>query len=203
MLVVYGASGHGKVVADAARAAGLVVDGFLDDDETKHGTMFFGAPVLGGRGYLDAAPPLCIAWGIGSNRVREQVAAIVTAAGHTCETVIHPRAVVAPSARIGAGVVVFAGACINADAVVDDGAIVNTSAVIEHDCVLGAFCHVSPNAALGGAVRVGVRAHVGLGSSVIQGIAIGDDTTIGAGSVVVRDLPPGVVAYGVPARARR
>lgn len=203
MFVVYGASGHGKVVADAARAAGRTVDGFLDDDANKHGARFCDVPVLGGREWLNGRGPVEIAWGIGDNRVRERLALAVDAQGHRGTTVVHPRAIIAPSAKLGDGAVVFGGACVNADAVVGTGVIVNTAAVVEHDCVLGAFCHVSPGAALGGAVRIGARVHVGLGASVIPTIEIGDDTVVGAGSVVVRNLPAFVVAYGVPARVRR
>lgn len=202
-LVVYGASGHGKVVADAARAAGLHVDGFVDDDVSKHGTTFFGALVLGGRAWLEERRDVDVAWGIGSNRVRESLHARVVSLGHRAATIVHPRANVALSARIGEGTVVFAGTTVNADAAVGVGAILNTGAIIEHDCVIGDFAHVSPGARLGGGVTVGARTHIGIGATVIQLIEIGADAVVGAGSVVVRNLPPSVVAYGVPARAHR
>jgi sugar O-acyltransferase (sialic acid O-acetyltransferase NeuD family) len=202
-IVVYGASGHGKVVADAARAAGLTIEGFLDDDPAKRGTPFFGASVLGGREWLREATPRSIAWGIGSNHVRARLAPELEALGHRFATIVHPRAAVSPTATVGAGAVVFANAAINPDATIGPGAIVNTGAVVEHDCVVGSYAHLSPNAALGGGVRVGACAHLGVGVSVIPLVTIGEGTTVGAGSVVVRDLPPQVIAFGVPARVHR
>ena len=94
-LVVYGASGHGKVVADAARAAGLTVEGFLDDDDSKRGISFFGTSVLGGRGWLAQRSGVRVAWGIGANELRERLCALIVASGHRSQTIIHPRAIVA------------------------------------------------------------------------------------------------------------
>jgi len=202
-MIVYGASGHGKVVADAALAGGREIRGFIDDAADKQGATFFGFAVLGGLAWLHTAPPQEIAWGIGDNTVRQRLATATEALGHTSVTVIHPRAVVSPYARLGTGVVVMANACINPDACVEEGVIVNTGAIVEHDCLVHRFAHLSPNAALGGGVTVGARAHFGVGSSAIPLVNIGEDAVIGAGAVVVCDVPARVIAYGVPARVRR
>jgi sugar O-acyltransferase (sialic acid O-acetyltransferase NeuD family) len=201
-LLVFGASGHGKVVADAARSAGLTVVAFLDDDPGLRGTRHFGAPVLP----LEAAVTdgafagLPIALGVGDNRDRQRCSERVVAAGRALATVIHESAVVAPSARLGPGTVVLALAAVNPDARVGAGVILNTGCVVEHDCAVGDFAHVAPSSALGGAARLGERSHLGLGAVVLPGVAVGADARIGAGAVVHRTVPAGATVAGVPAR---
>lgn len=116
-------------------------------------------------------------------------------------TVVHPRAWVSPTARLGRGVYVGPGAIIHTRAVLADWAIVNSGAVIEHECLIGENTHIAPGSVLGGATRVGCDTLVGIGSRTIPGICIGSRCTIGAGSVVVRDVPDGLRTMGVPARA--
>ncbi|MGH1601559.1 acetyltransferase [Campylobacter majalis] len=187
-IYIYGASGHGLVVADIARAMGYDEIVFLDDaSDVKF------SPNL---------PKADIIIAIGSNKTREILQNRVEAAGFNVVSLVHQSAVISPSAVIERGVVVMPNAVINAKAMIKSGAIINTGAVIEHECVIGEFAHISPNAALAGNVIVGAKTHIGIGSSVIQGIKIGANSLIGAGSVVVRDLPSDITAYGVPARIK-
>ncbi|MDT5271706.1 MAG: hypothetical protein QOH49_3892 [Acidobacteriota bacterium] len=206
-IYVYGAGGHGKVVADILLSAGVGdVAGFVDDDECRWGSEVLGLPVRGGGEWLRreaANAPVAVALGIGENAVRQSVAERCRAWGLELVTPLHPSATVARSARLGAGTVVMAGARINPDAFVGEGVIVNTGAVVEHDTFVGDYAHLSPNAAMGGASRLGSRAHLGLGAVILPGIEVGDGAVIGAGAVVARDVPEGVVAFGVPARVRR
>ena len=201
-LVVYGAGGHAKVVCDVLQCAGRTVLGFIDDAPQRHGTTVLGLPVLGGGASLDPAQHE-VALGIGDNGARSKVYDACVARGIRVVTAIHPRASVARSACLGDGTVVMAFAAINPDAAVGRGVIVNTASVIEHDVVVGDFAHLSPNAAMGGAARLGARAQLGIGASVLPGVIVGDDAIVGGGAVVARDVPPSVVAYGVPARAHR
>lgn len=206
-LFVFGAGGHGRVVADLLLASGRRIAGFVDDRlaEARGAPTVLGLPVLsrhaveprlaGGRG--------CVALGIGDNVVRARVAGECLAMGAFLVTAVHPRAVVSPFATLADGVVVMALAVLNPSASVGRGAIVNTAAVIEHDVVLGEFSHVSPNAALAGAAALGAFSHLGVGASVLPGVRIGDHTVVGGGAVVARELPSRVVAVGVPARVRR
>lgn len=188
-IYIYGASGHGLVLADIARACGYDEVVFLDDaGEVKFSPELPKAPII-------------IA--IGANKTRQILTQRVEQAGFEVVNLIHPSAVISKSAVVGKGVVVMPKAVINARAVIGIGAIINTAAVIEHECVVGEFAHISPAAALAGNVKVGARTWIGIGSSVIQGINIGADSIIGAGSVVVSDVSDGVVAYGNPARDRR
>jgi sugar O-acyltransferase (sialic acid O-acetyltransferase NeuD family) len=203
-VVVYGAGGHGKVVADVLLSAGKYeVLGFIDDAQVAAGATVLGLPVLGGAPWLEAqaaAGELSVALGVGVNDARSQVAERCAAWRTPLVIAVHPRAVVASSARLSDGAVVMAGAVINPDAVVGRGAIINTGAIVEHDVQVGDWAHLSPNAATGGAVRIGAYAHLGVGASVLPGRVVGERAVVGAGAVVVRDVADGVTVVGVPAR---
>ena len=202
-LYVFGASGHGKVVAEAAMRSGYFdVLGFLDDDTAKWKGRVFDRPVLGG---LDALREVSasVALAIGANRVRLDLLKRLEERGATIVAVVHPSAIVSSGVSIGIGTYVGPGAVIHVDAQVGRGCIVNSGAVVEHDNVLGDGVHISPNAALGGGVQVGEGAHIALGSVVLPGVTVGAWSIVGAGSVVTKALPDGVVAAGAPARILR
>jgi sugar O-acyltransferase (sialic acid O-acetyltransferase NeuD family) len=198
-LGVIGARGHAKVLIAAARAAGFDVGAAFDDDPALAGGAVLGVPV---RGVVSAAAgwpgPLVVA--IGDNAIRKRL--VLALGARRWASVVHPRAWVHESVRIGAGSVVFAGAIVQPDAVLGDHAIVNTAASVDHDCRIGDFGHVGPGAHLSGSTILEDGAFLGTGSATRQGVRIGAWTTVGVGGVVVRDLPPGVVAVGVPARPR-
>jgi sugar O-acyltransferase (sialic acid O-acetyltransferase NeuD family) len=206
-LLIFGASGHGKVIADAATLAGWRVIGFADDDPGKRGVLLLGHEVLAigvdGAARLLAEHDAHFVVGIGAGRARERRFGRLLDRGGRPATIVHPEATVAGSARIGDGSAVFAGAVINPDATVGVDCIVNTAATLDHDCVLGDHAHLSPGVHCGGGVTIGAGTHVGIGASIIQGIRIGAGVVIGAGSVVIRDVPDGVVAFGGPARVVR
>lgn len=201
-VVVYGASGHGKVVADIVQLnSGLNLLGFLDDG-VPVGPGPLGFKVLGGGAWLDTpeAKGVEVVFGIGRNQTRARIFQQLSDKGVRILTVVHPQAVVAGTASLGAGTVVMANASINPDARIGKAAIINTGAVVEHDCELGDFAHISPNAAMGGGAKLGMGAWLGLGATVNPGISVGARTTVGAGAAVVKDLPEDCIAVGVPAR---
>jgi sugar O-acyltransferase (sialic acid O-acetyltransferase NeuD family) len=199
-LYVFGAGGHGKVVAEAALATHRV-RGFLDDDRRLWGRECHGLPVLGG---LDALVLLEedaeVALGVGENGIRADLGRALLARGRRLAVVVHPTAVVTRGARIGEGTYVGPLAVLHTDAQAGRGVIVNSAAVVEHDARLGDWVHVSPRAALGGEVRVGEGAQIGIGAVVLPGLTIGAWATLGAGAVLTHALPGGVVGIGVPAR---
>lgn len=192
-IILFGASGHCKVVADALLASGKTVSLILDDNP-KCGEIFgisvklFDNDDLIGKNLLLA---------IGNNAVRKKLSAKFDA---NFVTAIHPNSIVSKFATVGTGSVVLAGAIINPDAVIGRHAIVNTGAVIEHDCFVGDFAHISPNASLAGNVSIGEGTHIGIGASVIQGVKIGKWAIIGAGTAVIADVEDFAVVVGTPGR---
>jgi UDP-N-acetylbacillosamine N-acetyltransferase len=207
-LVIWGASGHARVVADIVRLEGAYeIAGFLDDTKVKPvQSEFCGAVILGGREQLDAlfkqgVKHLIV--GIGDCQSRLQLAAVALANGFRLATARHPRATIAADTHIGGGTVVAAGVVVNPGTSVGENVIINTSASVDHDCVIAAGAHLSPGVHLAGNVVVGRATWIGIGATVSDRTQIGADTVIGAGSVVLHDIPDGVLAYGVPARIIR
>lgn len=199
-LAILGASGHGKVVADAAELAGWREVVFFDD--AWPGLKQNGPWAVAGdtRVLLDDFTLFDgVVVAIGNNRIRLAKQRELLAAGASFASIIHPSANVSPHASIGDGTVVFAHAVVNACAVVGDGCIVNTGAIIEHDCVIGDFAHISPNATLAGGVTIGKLVWVGASSSVRQLIEVGEAAVIGMGAVVTKAVPPGLTVAGNPA----
>jgi UDP-N-acetylbacillosamine N-acetyltransferase len=206
-LVIWGASGHARVVADIVRLRGEHdIAGFLDDTDGAAGRTFLGAPVLGGRDRLASLRGKGVTHvllGFGDGAARLRLAPLVRDAGLAFATAVHPSAVVAADVAVGDGTVIAAGAVVNPATSLGEHVIVNTRASVDHDCAIGRGAHVAPGATLGGWVRVGEAAWVGLGASVRDRVRIGSGAVVGAGAVVVHDVPDDVVAYGVPARVIR
>jgi sugar O-acyltransferase (sialic acid O-acetyltransferase NeuD family) len=199
-IVIFGAGGHAKVIADLALCLGYEVLGFLDDVNPSP-RQVMGKPVLGASSWLrSAGKAVQVALAIGDNRARFTSFETCHDLGLTCAVLVHPRAAVASSAHVGEGTVVLAGAVVNAEAHLGRGVIVNSGAIAEHECTVADFAHLSPNATLGGRVKIGAKAHIGLGACVLPGLEVGERSTLGAGAVAHRTIPPGVVAVGVPAR---
>ncbi|MBL8384249.1 MAG: acetyltransferase [Burkholderiales bacterium] len=203
-IVVFGASGHGKVVLDIIEREGIWrVVALADDAQRLHGTDLYGYRVAGGREWLQTVDPAgrrgLVA--IGANAARRTVAEWMRAAGFSFIAARHPAASLARGAAIGEGSVVMAGAVVNSDAQIGRHCIVNTAASVDHDSAVGDFSHVGPGVRLCGGVRVGAGVLLGAGATVIPGRRIGDGAVVGAGAVVVTDVPAGAVVAGVPARA--
>ena len=207
VLLVLGAGGHSKVVAETAISCGVATEvAFLDDFCTNLGACppLLGWPVIGPLA-LSLQASTCqqfdaAAVAIGNAVTRMYWIRQLQAAGYILPVLIHPTAWVSPSARIGPASVVFSQAAVQAHACVGTGAILNTGCSVDHDSQLFDAVHVCPGARLAGEVKIGTRSWIGIGASVINQVSIGADVIVGAGAAVVSDLPGGVTAVGVPAR---
>ena len=204
-LLIFGAGGHGKVVAETARAIEGWNEIMFADDAYPQVKTVDGYPVVGDfsgvRSMGGDQGDVIVA--IGDNRKRSDLTTQLQQSGFNPVTLIHPAAVVAESALIETGTVIFAQAVVQAAARIGGAVIVNTAATVDHDCIIGDGVHLSPGAHLGGEVQVGDYSWLGIGAVVINRISIGKEVTVGAGSCVIGDLPDGVTAVGVPARPVR
>lgn len=202
-IIIVGAGGHSKVVADSAVRAGFSIRGFVDDrantaplpDYQLIGTIADLTDMLHTNAKILIA--------IGDNRTRMQVVERLSLPPERYATVIDPSAVVSQHALMGEGTVVLQGAIVNAGTIVGQHAILNTGCTVDHDCRIGDYAHVSPGANMAGGVVVGEGAHLGIGTCAIPCCSVGAWSVVGAGAAVVKDIPEKCVAVGVPARSIR
>jgi sugar O-acyltransferase (sialic acid O-acetyltransferase NeuD family) len=196
-LLIFGASGHGRVVADAALRTGLWQRVLASDRDPARcsGELLAGVALMRAEQAAAAATAVHVAIGNAANRETE----IATLAAGRLASVVHPQASVSDQAQVAPGCFIAAQAVVAPGARLGTAVIVNHGAVVDHDVTVGDFSHIAPLAALGGGVQIGRRVLVGSGASILPGVRVGDDVVIGAGAVVARHLPePGVYA-GVPA----
>jgi sugar O-acyltransferase (sialic acid O-acetyltransferase NeuD family) len=199
-LLIIGASGHGKVVADIAlKMSRWQSVAFLDDDENLKTSM--GIEVIGNSNKafeLLGEYEICVA--IGNNATREKLQSELKSKGARIPTLIHPSAIIGEQVIIGSGTVVMAGVIINCCTKIGEGCIINTGSTIDHDNVIGSFTHISPGVHLAGTVKVGLGSWIGIGSTISNNVTITSDCKIGAGAVVVKDITEPGVYVGVPVR---
>jgi sugar O-acyltransferase (sialic acid O-acetyltransferase NeuD family) len=201
---IFGAGAHGRVVADILLSTGVSVAGFIDENPSLQGDQVAGLPVLGPlMPFLSENLASRIIIALGRPPTRLRFTRVFQELGYLLVNAIHVSAIVSPSAKLGIGNCLCAGTVINSGAVLGDAVIINTSATVDHDCRIGDGAHLSPGVHLAGRVEVGRLSFIGVGAAVAPRVMIGDRTVVGAGSVVVRDLPSGVLAYGVPAKPVR
>ena len=205
-LVIVGAGGHGLVVSDIVQRAGTYeLVGFLDSGKpVGRGTR--GLEVLGP---VEAVADLAVAHSfteclvaVGQNSVRRACVERIVAACPRLKfaKAIHPSAVVAPGVVLGEGTVVMAGVVLNPGCLIGRHCIINTGSQIDHESHLEDFASLAPRVVVGGDVRIGPGSAICLGALVIHGVRIGADVVVGAGALVLKDLPARCVAYGSPAR---
>jgi sugar O-acyltransferase (sialic acid O-acetyltransferase NeuD family) len=203
-ILIIGAGGHGQVVADILwrmQDSGEIIFplGYLDDDPALHGQQKCGLMVLGTVADLPLFPHDALVLAIGNNRIRQQAAQTLQAQGEQFLIARHPTAVIASDVSIGPGCMICANVVINPGAVIGSHVILNTACTIDHHNQIGDFAHIAPGVHLGGDVQVGMGSLIGIGGIITPQRRVGNWCTIGAGAVVLHDLPDGVTAVGVPA----
>lgn len=203
-VVIIGAGGHAKVIADIIEKSGDEIVGFLDDNKEIGTTIINEYKVIGdlNNRFTMAVTKENLEFiiAIGDNKKREEISHSPNLKFYTA---IHPSAQIGLDVEIQEGTVIMANACINSSAKIGKHCIINTGAIIEHDNIIEDFVHISPNVALGGTVKIGESTHVGIGSIVKNNITICKNCTIGAGAVVVKNIIEEGTYVGVLARERK
>ncbi len=200
-IAIFGAGGHGKVVADAVLTEGRdQLVGFFDDDFSQHSAGIFGYPVLGSTADWHDHAIDAFVLAIGDNAARKRQFERLSSAGASLAKVVHPRSTIGRGVQIGRGTVILAHVVINCDSIVGDNCILNTGSTIDHDCKIGDHVHIAPGSSLGGGISIGEGAFAGIGAKIIPRTRVGDWAVVGAGAVVIRDVSAGEKVVGVPAR---
>jgi sugar O-acyltransferase (sialic acid O-acetyltransferase NeuD family) len=207
-IVIVGAGGHGREVADILRhqqtqAADFAVLGFIDDDEALHGRQIEGLTVLGGWSWLEQAKreEISVICAVGLPEVRKRLVSRAESLGLSFANAISPLAHVSPLARIGQGVMIFPFSSVSTNTEVGDHAIVNGMSLLAHDVKIGSYAVISPGSCLAGKACVGEGCWIGIGVNINPSVSVGAWSLIGSGATVIRDIPGHVVAVGVPAKA--
>ena len=202
---ILGAGGHARSVYDClVLSSGESLTVRFYDDRYPEIKSLEGQPVVGSLcDAFDVGAPQQVFVAIGSNALRFRLSQRLTEAGRVLLTICHPRCIISPRATIGVGVIAIPGSVVNAGADVGNGVILNTLSSVGHDCVVLPYAQLASGVNLGGGANIGMGAFLGLGVKVCPNTTVGDWTVVGAGSVVLRDLPPRTFCYGTPARVIR
>ncbi len=190
-IIIIGAGGHARVIADMVKKSGDNVKGFLDDDLSKDGVI----------GKIDDCVKFSDCFfviAIGNNQIRKSIAEKFPDLKY--RTIIHPRAVISENVEIGAGSVVMANAVINANTKIGTHCIINTASVVEHDNIISDFAHISPGATLCGGTTVGELTQIGAGAVTKNGTSVCSNCVIGISAAVTEDITVQGVYAGVPAK---
>lgn len=205
--VMLGAGGHARVLIDCLRFyPDVMIAGILDPAPSLKGQMIQGIPVLGNDDLLSEISQRGISHfvvgvgGVGNNLPRKKLFETALGFGLIPLTVKHPTAIISNMVVHEAGCQFLPGCIVNTGALLGLNVIVNSGAIIEHDCAIADYVHIATGAKLAGGVQVGLGAHIGAGSTIRQNIRIGEFAIVGAGAVVVKDVPPNTTVMGVPAK---
>lgn len=192
-MILYGASGHGKVICDIAKSNNEMIIHFFDDNESLVSFEGISVSKYSKNSFIEEK----VIISIGNNTIRKSLSKRIK---HIYGTAIHNSCIISSSVFCGDGSVIMQGAIIQANVQLGNHVIINTGASIDHDCTIKDFVHVSPHATLCGNVFIGEGTHVGAAAVIIPGIKVGKWCTIGAGAVIIENIPDNAVVVGNPAK---
>lgn len=200
-LLIIGAGGHGRVIADCAQASCQFSEiAFLDDTYPERDKNLAWPIIDKSSAWKIYKEEYDFALAIGHNKSRLAMYKALQESNARMPNIVHPRAVVSKHASLGAGNVVFAGAVVNPGACIKNACIINTGATVDHDCTLHDAVHISPGVHIAGTVTVGELTWFGVGSCSVQSIEIAENTQIGAGAAVTKSTKANGLYVGVPAK---
>ncbi|AFK03209.1 sugar O-acyltransferase, sialic acid O-acetyltransferase NeuD family [Emticicia oligotrophica DSM 17448] len=193
-MLLYGASGHAKVILEALNATHTKVSGIFDDNISIKKILDF--EVIGTyESHLFMNDSIIVA--IGDNMIRRAIVKKIT---HKFGVCFHPSALISKYTEIGEGTVIFQNAILQPSVKIGKHVIINTKSSVDHDCIVGDFVHIAPNATLCGGVKVGDGTLIGAGAVILPNVEIGENCIIGAGSVVVRNISNNLTVKGNPSK---
>ena len=197
---IFGAGGHGRVIADMILACGGEIAYVLDD--APNAKSLAGKEAITKEKFLtiSSQKEIKIALAIGDNHLRKEIYYFFKQKGFEVPSIIHPSAIISEESIIKEACVIMPNVVVNAKISVGVGVILNTACVVEHDCAIGSFSHIAPRSVMCGGVSVGEMTHIGAGSVIIEGKKIGDSCLVGAGSVVINDIESFKKVVGNPAK---
>ena len=203
-IVIFGSSGHCKVIIDIIEKSNRYnLVGIIDKYQEK-GKIFFDYEIIGRDEEIEVLIKNynieCGVIGIGDNSIRKKIVEYVyqICSNFIFETLIHPKSNIGKNVIIGDGTVVMSGVSVNSDTKIGSHCIVNTNSSVDHDCNLGDYVSVSPNSGIGGNVNIGDQSFIGIGANIIHNINIGNNNVIGSSSLVIRDIDSFILGYGIP-----
>lgn len=208
-LLIVGASGFGREVAwlverinQYENSPKWEIIGFIDDNEKIHGQVVNGYSVMGGLATLEKYPDAYTVCAIGSSKVRRNVIETIKARYSFVKfaTLIDPSVIKSDKVLIGEGTIVCAHSVLTVNIKIGQHVIINLHCTVGHDAILHDYVTIYPNVNISGTTKIGMNSELGTGSQVIQGVTIGEHSMIGAGAVVIRDIPHNCTAVGCPAK---
>lgn len=206
-LIIFGASGFGREVAWLVERINKVsptwnLIGFMDDNEAIHGTEINGYRVLGGTSAVGDYPNAYFVCAVGASKVREKIVDNMKAISPNLRfaTVIDPSVEMSDLVTIGEGTIICAHTIITVNIQIGSHVIINLDCTIGHDAILHDFVTLYPSVNVSGMTEVGRCSELGTGMQIIQGKTVGEYSIVGAGAVVVKDIPPKCTAVGSPAK---
>lgn len=206
--IIIGAGKYGEVYLTYLREAGVDVIGFLDDDPNIQGMMVSGVPVLGKVSDLPFMKEThgvhAVYCPLGNNRLRVKFLKWANDLGYATPNYIHPSVVISPNVTIGKGVYILLGTNIMPETVIEDYVMISMNVNLAHHNVLKTGTFLSTGCNFGASIIAEEYAYCGIGTTIMTGITrLGEDCLVGAGAVVIKDVPDGGVVAGVPARLIR